>query len=265
MHNSDVTYFYIQKPKDFDLQRDTYSSHKKRNLVKVGAITTTDGTFESLTVPMCGSLSDKQVWIRGKQGKQLREIAKSTAKTVLLNVDKGMNIDPKKEQEEEEEEDGEETDEPTVQIEQEQEQEQEQDDNNDNDDDSNDDDREDDSEDGSDGSEDEVEEKEESVKQARENLVDQLKKCSLYQVMEPEKRKGASLTKEEISRARLIASERISIEQAFGRLKNTYKLLQKVIPPTMIPSLLHYIVVACYFCNKYCKGFNHQVKIVQKD
>jgi hypothetical protein len=45
-HNADITYFFIEKSGQLDLQRLTYSRHKGTNLLKVAAVTTTDGRFE---------------------------------------------------------------------------------------------------------------------------------------------------------------------------------------------------------------------------
>jgi len=48
VHNTDITYFYLRKSTNADFQRLTFCNYKKKNLLKVGAITTCDGFFESM-------------------------------------------------------------------------------------------------------------------------------------------------------------------------------------------------------------------------
>jgi len=78
-------------------------------------------------------------------------------------------------------------------------------------------------------------------------------------IQEPSKRKGRGQEKpEEIKRSMQIASERIVIEQSFGRVKNSFKFLQLPIPTSVVQRLHFYLIAACHLCNHYREGFGHR-------
>eukprot|EP00733_Pompholyxophrys_punicea_P001211 Pompholyxophrys_punicea_v1_NODE_548_length_1709_cov_25.765417.p1 type:complete len:237 gc:universal NODE_548_length_1709_cov_25.765417:765-55(-) len=80
-HNADVTYFYIEHSRHLNFQRGTYCSNKKRNLLKVNAITTLSGYFEDVGPCLMGGLSDKQCWIKSGCTAKLDEVAKKARRT----------------------------------------------------------------------------------------------------------------------------------------------------------------------------------------
>jgi len=94
VHNTDATYFYIQKAQNMTLQRDTFSTHKGRNLLKSIAITTTDGCFEALSFPSLGSRSDPAVWRERGMDQFFDYYVEHPELRCHLNVDKGMGIVP---------------------------------------------------------------------------------------------------------------------------------------------------------------------------
>jgi len=114
--------------------------------------------------------------------------------------------------------------------------------------------------------EEEAEEEEEGVLTEQDLLLElenelvQLDHSPGIYVQEPPKNlKGSMASRAQVKKGVKIASERISIEQSFGRLKNSFKLLQQTIPVTTIRELYYYIIVGCYFCNTYMKGFNTKI------
>jgi len=276
VHNTDATYFEIQKSQNLNLQRETYSSYKGYNLLKVVAITTTDGTFEgyflhplsflpsrflrdfffffffchiALSFPFPGGKSDQSIWNNAGMNDFFDFYLENPHIRVNLNVDKGMGIVPPNPQEEEkgkgkgkgkgqrqekpedEHEDDQAQQEEGRELEEDQEEEQQ-----------------------------EKEEMEQDLSDLEEDLRKNKEKgkgnekiekvAGNIHVMEPTKKPNAVE----------IASERISIEQSFGRVKNAYKLLQQSQTISSIEELYFFLVVACCFCNKYMKGFNHKTE-----
>jgi hypothetical protein len=232
--------------------------------MKLCAITTADGTFEALSLLMLGGLSDKAVYINSGFSDLFLQILKANPNLeIYLNVDKGMNIDlepfnslinqpvdaPQPNpaslndnpgtnltddtDDEEDQESGNETE-------------------SDNDEKSDEEDPE--------FSDNFLMAMPENPTTQREEMIDQITNEARFRVMEPVKAK--LLSKEAIKSGRQIAEERITIEQAFGRLKNSYKLLQQTIPIQLIDDMIYYIISACYFCNSYYRGLNH---VVSKD
>lgn len=54
----DGTYIYVNKSGNFKFQKDTYSVHKKRNLIKIMMCVTTDGTIVSVYGPYTAGQND---------------------------------------------------------------------------------------------------------------------------------------------------------------------------------------------------------------
>jgi hypothetical protein len=103
--------------------------------------------------------------------------------------------------------------------------------------------------------EDDDEDDDEEEREAEEASSGGLGALAPLCLREPSKAK--KLTTGACKRSRDIAEQRISVEQSFGRLKNSFKLLQYPIHIQMCKHLKYYIFSAAYLCNTYYIGFNH--------
>lgn len=57
----DGTYCYIQKSRNYEFQKETFSDQKKRNFIRVMVCVSTDGTINSVMGPFKATTNDAQV------------------------------------------------------------------------------------------------------------------------------------------------------------------------------------------------------------